>query len=284
VIRLESGRALPGYTVLMSPPSEPLEPADDSRKMLQPPGALPGGGLALFLALGLGLSERRMRFAETLAPVEHRCRFCRSRPPTTPIRMPPTACATNCSLQPLKRPRLVGKAPSSPWRAATMATRLEFARALAESYARARMKTLFDRGRYRRAAPDRTPSGLERRPCRRDGRAPVAPETPGLGSVLAAAVGQLHDSAVSAPMVRAALERYLHDFDAIIVSGGSLRDRLASQFVLSASDVGVLALRPSDRKAEILKQIDRFDTLPRNGSVAAMRNALPGDPWLAVRT
>jgi hypothetical protein len=34
VIRLESGRALPGYTVLMSPPSEPLEPADDSRKML----------------------------------------------------------------------------------------------------------------------------------------------------------------------------------------------------------------------------------------------------------
>jgi hypothetical protein len=39
VIRLESGRALPGYTVLMSPPSEPLEPADDSRKMLAAAGS-----------------------------------------------------------------------------------------------------------------------------------------------------------------------------------------------------------------------------------------------------
>ena len=73
-------------------------------------------------------------------------------------------------------------------------------------------------------------------------------------------------------------------FDVVIVSAGSLKDRLSAQLVLSNSDVGVLAMAPWDARAEVFAQIDRLDELPRNGSVAVMRNALPGDPWVAVRT
>jgi uncharacterized protein involved in exopolysaccharide biosynthesis len=284
VIRLESGRALPGYTVLMSPPSQPLEPADDSSKMLAAAGVAGGAGMALFLALGLGLSERRMRYAETLAPFEHKLPVLQVSAADDSDPHAADRLRNELQLQPLKRPRLVGKAPVIAVARGDHGDTSEFSRSLAESYARARMKTLLieaDLG------------------CTDDGQAqpgwsdvltgetvqPVAvAETSGLWFLPAGTTGQLQDSAVSAPMVRAALERYLRDFDAIIVSGGSLRDRLASQFVLSASDVGVLSLRPSDSKAEILKQIDRFVSLPRNGSVAALRNALPGDPWLAVRT
>jgi hypothetical protein len=187
-------------------------------------------------------------------------------------------------LQPLKRPRLVGKAPVIAVARGDHGDTTEFARALAESHARARMKTLFvetDIGR----APDGDAIAGWSDVLLGETVAPQAvPGTPGLWVMSSGSAEKLRDSAVSAPMVRAALERYRHEFDAIIVSGGSLQDRLSCQFVLSASDVGVLALHPTDRRAAILRQIDRFDTLPRNGSVAALRNALPGDPWLAVRT
>ena len=85
-------------------------------------------------------------------------------------------------------------------------------------------------------------------------------------------------------MVRTAIDGLARSFDVIVLSAGSLQDRLSSQFLLSSSDVGVLSLRPTDRKAAVLAQIGRFDGLPRNGSVAVMRDARPGDPWLAVRT
>jgi Mrp family chromosome partitioning ATPase len=284
VIRLESGRALPGYTVLMSPPSQPLEPADDSSKMLAAAGVVGGAGFSLLLALGLGLSERRMRYAETLAPVEHKLPVLQV---SAADDVDPDAAdrlRNELQLQPLKRPRLVGKAPVIAVARGDHGETSEFARSLAESYARARMKTLLIEADLGRADDGRSLPGWSDVLVGETVSPVAAAETPGLWGLSAGTVGQLHDSAVSAPMVRAALDHYLRDFDAIIVSGGSLRDRLASQFVLSASDVGVLALRPSDSKAEILKQIDRFDTLPRNGSVAAMRNALPGDPWLAVRT
>jgi uncharacterized protein involved in exopolysaccharide biosynthesis len=284
VIRLESGRALPGYTVLMSPPSEPLEPADDSRKMLTAGGVAGGAGLALFLALGLGLSERRMRYAETLAPVEHRVPVLQVSAAGDADPNAADRLRNELQLQPLKRPRLVGKAPVIAVARGDHGDTTEFARALAESHARARMKTLFVETDIGRAPDGDAIAGWSDVLLGETVAPQAAPGTPGLWVMSSGSAEKLQDSAVSAPMVRAALERYRHEFDAIIVSGGSLKDRLSCQFVLSASDVGVLALHPTDRRAAILRQIDRFDTLPRNGSVAALRNALPGDPWLAVRT
>jgi hypothetical protein len=95
---------------------------------------------------------------------------------------------------------------------------------------------------------------------------------------------RIDDRAISAPMVRAAMEPLVRAYDVIIVSGGSLQNQLSGQFLLSAADVGVLAMHPTDARATVLAQVDRLDTLPRNGAVAVMRRALPGDPWLAVRT
>jgi hypothetical protein len=85
-------------------------------------------------------------------------------------------------------------------------------------------------------------------------------------------------------MVRAALDRLVPSFDVIIVSGGSLSESFSAKFLLQASDVGVLAMTPGDRRAEVLRHVDGLDTLPRNGSVAVLRRALPGDPWRAIRT
>lgn len=282
VIRLESGRALPGYTVLMSPPSEPLEPSDDSRKTLAAAGIAGGGGLALMIALALGLSDRRIRFAETLMPVAHRLPVVQV---STADDADPDAAdrlRNELQLHPLRRPRLVGKAPVIAVARGETGGTTDLARALAESYARARMKTLFIEADLGCAGDDAVSPGWGE--VLGGAAVELVPAGPGLWNLCAGSERRLDDRAVSAPMVRAALERFVREFDAVVVSAGSLRDRLSCQFVLAAADVGVLALRPADRRSAILPQVERLDSLPRNGSVAVMRSALPGDPWLAVRT
>ncbi|MBE1281851.1 MAG: hypothetical protein GJ676_00930 [Rhodobacteraceae bacterium] len=284
VIRLESGRSLPGYAVLMSPASTPVDPVSDSRKMLAASGLMGGGGLALILSLALGLTERRVRFAESLTPVEHQVPVLQVSAAGAQDPHASDLLRNELQLHPLRKPRLVGKAPVIAVTCAETGETTELARALAESYARARMKTLFidaDIGSASMSSAARNwRSFLAEIPAEPD----YAREPGGIWALPRAQTCDLSDAAVSAPMVRAALEEVLYDFDVVVVSAGSLQDRLSSQFVLSAADVGVLEMTPDTHKDAVLSQITRLDTLPRNGSVAVLRNALPGDPWLSLRT
>jgi len=284
VIRLESGRALPGYAVLMSPPSRPVEPADDTRKMLAAGGLVGGTGLALMLTLGLALSERRVRFAETLVPIEHRVPVLQVSAAPDTDRHAADLLRNELQLQPLRRPRLVGTAPVIAVTRADSGTTADLARALAESYARARMKTLFIDADLGTPPGDATMPGWRERLSGQPAEPLPVHGIGGLWEMPAGIAAEPGDRTVSAPMVRAALCDIARSFDVVVVSAGSLKDRLASQFLLATADVGVLGLHPADSRQAVFRQIDRLDGLPRNGSVAVMRNALPADPWLAVRT
>jgi hypothetical protein len=46
----------------------------------------------------------------------------------------------------------------------------------------------------------------------------------------------------------------------------------------------VADIRPSDPRATVLRHAERVDGLPRHGAVAVIRDALPGDPWIAIRS
>lgn len=284
VIRLESGRALPGYAVLMSPPSVPVDPSEDSRKLLAAAGFAGGGALALMLALGFGLMERRIRFAETLVPHEHRLPVLQVTAADDADPQAADHLRNELQLQPLKRPRLVGKAPIITVLRTEQGQTSEMARALAESFGRARMKTLFidaDIG----AEPETAAEQGWRDVLAGDAVEPrKVGGAHGVWEMPAGATELLSDRTVSAQMVRESLASAARRFDVVVVSVGSLSDRLSGKLVLSASDVGVLAVRPSDRTSTVLAHLDALQDLPRNGSVAAIRAALPGDPWLAVRT
>jgi uncharacterized protein involved in exopolysaccharide biosynthesis len=284
VIRLESGRALPGYAVVMSPPSTPVDPADDSRKMLMAGGCMGGIFLAAALALALAFSERRVRFAETLLPFEDR----------VPVRQVSAAddgdphaadlLRNELQLQSLRRPRLVGKPPVIAITRAASGDTTEFAQALAQSFARSRMKTLFVEADLEGRTADTVEMGWSNL---LSGSSVKPRNSGGANDCFEIGVGSdrtLNDHMVSATMVRAAFERISEGFDVLVVSAGSLHDRLSAQFILSNSEVAVLAVKPADARVSVASQIDRLDSLPRNGSVAVMRSALAGDPWLAVRT
>lgn len=284
VIRLESGRSLPGYAVLMSPASHPADPVSDSRKMLAASGLMGGAGLALLLALAWGLTDTRVRFAESLTPVEHQVPVLQVSAAAPADPQAADLLRNELQLHPLRKPRLVGKAPVIAITRADPGDTTAMARALAESYARARMKTLFieaDIGPASRSdAADTWRSFLSDTPAEPS----YARGTGEVWDLPRGPVGTLNDADVSAPMVQAALEEVLYDFDVVIVSAGSLRDRLSGQFVLSAADVGVLEMHPDLRKDAVFAQLNRLDGLPRNGSVAVLRHALPADPWLSLRT
>ncbi|MGB7240692.1 MAG: hypothetical protein WBC93_01225 [Sulfitobacter sp.] len=284
VIRLESGRALPGYAVVMSPPSTPVDPAEDTRKMLTAAGGMGGIFLALALTLATAFSERRIRFAETLVPFEHR----------VPVRQVSAADDTDphasdllrneLQLQNLRKPRLVGKPPVIAVTRAQRGETTAFAHALAQSFARSRMKTLFIDADIDGCSFEGGDIGWS---DLLSGTTAQPQQVEGASDLFEIGVGSDHslqDRGVSAPMVRAALDKIAGSFDVIIVSAGSLQDRLSAQVILSNAEVAVLAVKPSDTRAKVFAQIDRLDSLPRNGSIAVMRSARAGDPWLELRT
>lgn len=284
VIRLESGRSLPGYAVLMSPASMPADPVSDSRKMLAASGFAGGVGLALVMSLILGFKDGRLRFAESLLPVEHRLPVLQVSPAGDTDRHAADLLRNELQLHPLRKPRLVGKAPVIAVTRAGSGPTIELARALAESYARAGMSTLIIEADIaetsQSASANRWRSFLSGDFADID----VVKGEAGVWELPDGPKNNLNDTTISAPMVREAIGVLARSVDIVMVSAGSLNDRLSSQFALSASDVGVLAMVPSDPKDLVFAQIDRLDGLPRHGGVAVMRNALPGDPWLAVRT
>ncbi len=284
VIRLESGRALPGYTVVMSPPSQSVDPAEDSKKMFMAAGMVGGFGFAAALILALALFERRVRFAEALAPFENRIPVHQVSDADEADPHAADLLRNELQLQSLRKPRLVGKAPVIAVTRACNGETTDLARSLAESFARARMKTLFVDADLGNLDEEVSATGWQDVLLGQASEPRANAQTDGLWELPEGTPRTLEDRMVSARMVRTAIEQASQSFDVVIVSAGSLKVRLSAQLILSNSDVGVLAMAPSDTRADVFAQIDRLDELPRNGSVAVMRNALRGDPWVAVRT
>lgn len=284
VIRLEFGRALPGYAVVMSPPSRPLDPAEDTRKMRGAIGLLIGLVGAAGLMLGVALRERRVRFAESLTPIEAQLPVCQVTDLDEASSHAADVLRNELQMQSLRKPRLVGSAPIIAVTHAGEADCYASAVALAESFARAQMKTLFIDADITGEPDTDGHAGWREMLAGSDVELPEPQGQLALLEVDSGALAHVEDRTVSAPMVRQALQRASQGFDVVIVSVGGMKDNLSAPFLLSNADVGVLMLTPEDDRSSVQGGAETLNSLPRNGSVASLRNALPGDPWLAVRT
>lgn len=284
VISLEYGRALPGYAVVMSPPSNTAKPAKDTRKMLMAGGMLGGVMLALILGLLRAFTEKRIRFAETLVPVERRLPVLQVSRENEHDAHAADLLRNELQLKSLRKPRLVGMAPVLAVTGFAGYDTIDLARSLAQSFARARMNTLLIDADIAHAAEASKAEGW-RDVLEGAGVMPRQADREGWLWELSAGVGShANDRTVSAPMIRAAISQAARSYDVVVVSTGCIQGRLASKFVLSASDVGVVVVNPTDKRADVFQQIDSLEELPRNGSVAVLRNAWANDPWLVVQT
>ena len=285
IITLEAGKALPGYSVLMSPPMVPDKPAQDNSKVRAAAGLAAGAFLSLAAFLMRGLVGRRIRYSDTLARFSHLAPIKTITPFGKAEKAHADRLRNALQLHPLRVPPL----PDSTRIIAV--TRLDtsapddLALSLAVSFAEARSHTLLidadaKDGRLTEKLGQHDAAGWREALEGKD----YSPQPYGdSGHLDILPVGHrsgMADTEIGVGRVRAALAGLKGRYELIILLCGSMSESVSSELLLSVSDLAVAEVRPKDRKANIASLIARLDSLPRQGGVLTFRDAKPDDPGL----
>ena len=285
IIRLEAGRELPGYSVVMSPPSFAVEPTEDSTKTNAAGGLAGGMALVYAISLGMGLGSARVRYSDALRATAHLVPVLRV------FRTPKldTAAADGLrnalKLHPLRAPRVPGMARVIAVTRADTGSAADMALALAQSFARAQVKTLLIdadlvTGGLTATLGLTAAAGWREMLIKQSVSPQPDADLPGLQGLPVGLAQDVDAGSTGIAAIRAALTRLGHGYDLIIVNVGSLRENPSTDLLISAADLAVTEVRPTDNKAAITARIDLLDSLPRQGSVIAFTGALKGDPGL----
>ncbi len=285
IILVEAGKALPGYSVLMSPPMVPTKPASDTTKLRAVAGLGAGVMLALLGNLLMGLLGGGVQYSDALRRHSHLAPV-KTVAPAGPRRKSDADRLRNAlQLHPLRVPPT-----GDPARIITL-TRLdtgapdELALALALSFAEARSRTLLIDADTRDSSLT-TRLGQQAAPGWRDALAgksspPIRYFASGYLDILPAGDPDgMADADIGIGTVRAALAMAKTRYEVVIVLCGALSDSIAAELLLSASDLTVAEVRPQDRKTAVAQHIAKLDSLPRQGGVLTFTRARPGDPGL----
>ncbi|WP_241427769.1 hypothetical protein [Fertoeibacter niger] len=283
VIRLEAGRALPGYTAILSPATEPAEPAEDSSKMLAAAGLAGGGVLPFALALVLGLASGRVRHSDALGRFGHLVPVLRVVPRRRPAASEPDRLRNALQLHPLRHPHPPGRTRIVTFARLDRGAPADDALALARSFAQAGTRVLLIDADLCAQGISRT-LGLSEAPGWREallGQAP-APTVlaDGLHVLPAGLDPRTTDSTAGIIAIRRALANLATGRDLILICAQSPSASLMTELLLSASDIGLADVRPEDGKATVAAHILRLDNLPRQGGALVFTRAHAGDPGL----
>ena len=285
IIRLEAGRALPGYSVVMSPPSRAPDPAEDSSKLNAVAGLAGGLMLALVVTLARGLTSSRLRWSDALTRWTHLVPVLRVLRASSIDPRGADLLRNALQLHPLRAPLIPGAAR------VIVVTRLDsgaadqMALALAQSFARANVRTLLIDADLR---PDGLTRSLDmasrqgwREVLRGQKGQPIALPPFASLSILPAGIDTTVDAgSIGVAAIRDALATSGAGAEVVILNAGSLRDDPAAELLISAADLALAEVRPRDRTAVIAARIAQLDLLPRQGGAVAFTGARAGDPGL----
>lgn len=285
IITVETGKALPGYSVLMSAPVVADKPASNNAKVRGAAGF--GGGLAMALIFNLiaGLIGGRVGYSDALARYGHLVpirsvveRGKRKKADYDRLR-------NALQLQPLRVPPLPESTRVVAVTRLDIGAPFELAQGLANSFAEARTRTLLidadtAHGILTRHLGKEDEAGwrelLEGKPVQAlafDGASHLDFLPVGHASGMA-------DAEIGISTIRAALSGLKSRYELIILLCGSLSDSISTDLLLSVSDLALGEVEPKDSTAAVVAQINKLDSLPRQGGVLAFSEALPGDPGL----
>jgi uncharacterized protein involved in exopolysaccharide biosynthesis len=281
VIRLEAGSALPGYSVILSPATIASEPTEDSAKMLAAAGLGAGGILPFALALVIGLMSGRVRHSDALARFAHLVpvlRVSRRKGGGDADRL-----RNALQLHPLRQSHPVGKARVITFTRLDRGAPAAPSLALAHSFAAAGTRVLLIDADQSGTGITQS-LGMAQTPGWREALlgqtvAPVA-MTDGLAVLPLGYDPRLTDTNTGIAAIRHALAGLTDGHDLILICAQSSGDSLMSELLLSASDLGLADVAPSDRKGAIAAHVQALDSLPRQGGGFVFNHALRGDPGL----
>jgi hypothetical protein len=283
MIRLEAGRALPGYTAILAPATQAVEPAEDSSKMLAAAGLGAGGILPLFLALVIGLTSGRVHHSDALIRFSHRVPVLRVTPRKAPSPSEADRLRNALQLHPLRQPHPPSQARIITFTSLDGPAPREAALNLAHSFAQSGTRVLL-------IDADLALSGLS--------HSLDLGQTPGWRDVLQGQTAdpvvltaslsvlpcgqdpQQTDTSTGIGAIRKALARISEGQDLVLICAPGPGASAMAELLLSASDLGLAEVRPNPRKAAVAAHILRLDTLPRQGGGVVFTHAHAGDPGL----
>lgn len=277
VIRLEAGRALPGYSAVLSPPIVAVEPAEDNRKLLAAGGIAAGVALPFLLALGLGLTCRRLRHSDAAPPELPVLRVLRAGDSADRLR-------NALQLLPLRLPHPPGRARVVTVTRPARGSVEELATGLAASLARTGARVvLVDADLSGRSALSRGQAPGQ--PGWRDllaGRSPgMIRLCDGVDLLPAGTDAGAVSTGVGVPALRAAIAAISEDRDVVLIAAPGPQDCLATELILSLSDLALVEARPNDRLSDLRAAATQFDRLPRQGAALVLTQARADDPGLS---
>ncbi len=289
IIRLESGNALPGLTVLMAPPAVPEDPAEDSGKMLAAAGFAGGGFLSLILVIIGAMMNGRVRFSDELWQTSHLVPILRvvsrrdMRKPDG-LRREIEKLRNEIMLLPVRSLPVEGRAKIIAVARLDKRAPDEIAQGLAESFARTQLSTILVdadliTGKLSRNMKHVDTSGwaemlMGEKPD------PIRIEGPRYRFLPVGRRENTDDSTVAITAIRRALIKLAAEADVIIVNAGSLEESLTTELILSAADLGIGVVSAGDQRRAVTRHLLRLDDLPRNGGATIFTNARGYDPGL----
>jgi succinoglycan biosynthesis transport protein ExoP len=289
VLRLESDNALPGLSVLMSPPVVPTKPADDTAKIQSAAGVAAGFFLALLIVIIVTTFKRTIRFSDDLWRVQHLVKNLRvvSRRDTNKTqRLGPQMerLRNDIMLMPARAMPVAGRARVISVISTGRGRSSDVSHELAVSFAKARLNTIL-------VDADLVDNRLTNHLKLRD--------EPGWSDVLNGTVPDLvenndgllilpggseklrDDSSVAIPAVRWAILALVDQADVLIINAGNVRESLSAELLLSSSDLGIAVVSRGDKVKGLDDSLLRLDELPRKGGASILVTARSGDPGLA---
>lgn len=284
VIRLEAGRALPGYTAILSPATMAYEPAEDSRKLLAAAGLGGGAVLPFVLALLFGLVSGQVRYSDALLRHGHLVSVLRVSPRGQTARNEADHLRNALQLHPLRFPHGKGQARVITFTRLDRDAPTDAALALAQSFARAGTRVLLvdadlrGGGISHALGHDDTPGWRE---VLLGQTAEPVLVSEGLSLLPVGRDASLTEANTGIDAVRRAVAGWSAEADLVLICAESPGDCLTTELLLSVSDLGLAEVRPSDRKVAIAGHIPRLDSLPRQGGAIVFAQARRGDPGLS---
>jgi polysaccharide biosynthesis transport protein len=284
VIRLEAGRALPGYTAILSPATMAYEPSEDSRKLLAAAGLGGGAVLPFVLALLFGLVSGQVRYSDALLRHGHLVSVLRVSPRGQTARNEADHLRNALQLHPLRFPHGKGQARVITFTRLDRDAPTDAALALAQSFARAGTRVLLvdadlrGGGISHALGHDDTPGWRE---VLLGQTAEPVLLSDGLSLLPVGRDASLTEANTGIDAVRRAVAGWSAEADLVLICAESPGDCLTTELLLSVSDLGLAEVCPADRKAAIAAHIPRLDSLPRQGGAIVFAQARRGDPGLS---
>lgn len=288
-VSLESEAALPGLVDLMEDATLPVEPAEDSAKMLGAGGFAGGGFLATLIVMVLGAGNGRLRYSDDLWNVTYLVPILAAVDRKTGRKENDYKRAINklrnrIKLVPARVPKATDRGRILCVGRLDKGENTKLPTMLAQSFAAARMRVLLVDG-------DLVHQGISQDYGLDDnagwnnllvGEDADEVEADGFWIMPCGTRAELGDEDIGLYDVNAVLTDLARDWDVVLVHFGSLTDSVAAELVLTAADFCLVQAKRGDKLTNIRAHAMQVDKLPRNGGAIWMENLKPSDPFFAT--